>query len=131
MAHADDDEDWDAVIARAKMQLALPKASSQPPPPARRRASLEIQETPPPLTTPKAPTPWTARPAPPRAAAPVNVRAKLDTLVWGGMKKPPTPRPPLTGRRAAEEDPATPPPVPKARPGAGPIDISAKRPLTR
>jgi len=31
-APADDDEDWDAVIARAKMQAASPKAPSPPAP---------------------------------------------------------------------------------------------------
>ena len=33
VAPADGDEDWDAVIARAKVQAALPKASRPPPAP--------------------------------------------------------------------------------------------------
>jgi len=84
VAPADDDEDWDAVIARAKIQAA------------------EMQATPPPLAAPPAPALWTAKLKAARVGAPQEVRARLDA-VWERLKKP-----------AAPEDQATPPPLANA-----------------
>jgi hypothetical protein len=106
---ADDDEDWDAVIARAKMQAATAKAPRLPPP-SPRAVSPEMQETPPPLAAPQIP-----------------VRARMDAL-WSGLKKPPAQPLAFTARRPAIEDMITPPPLEKTRRAAGPSFGPAKRP---
>ena len=93
-ARVDDDEDWDAVIARAKVQAASPNVRNewlemQPTPPPRNEWS-EMQPTPPP--SPKAP----------QAGIPQATQARLDALLLGGMKKPASARPAFTARRAAK-----------------------------
>src|SRR5262245_4825119 len=93
-APADDDEDWDAVIARAKMQAAWPRAASPPPSPPPRDAWSEMAATPPPLPAPRGPTFE-------------KVHAKLDALLLGGMKKPAVLPPAFTARRRVDEDRAT------------------------
>jgi len=74
-APADDDEDWDAVIARAKLQAASPRAPSPLPPPSLRSEWAEMPATPPP------------EPRAPRARAHVATQATLDALVGRGLKK--------------------------------------------
>ena len=112
MAH---DEDWDVVIARAKMQAALPKAASPPPPPSWRNEWDAMPNTPPPV---------------PRVRALDGTRATLDTLMLGRAKKPTLPRLPVafTARRSAGADQATPPPVVNARRAPPPLPGRAKRP---
>ena len=68
-APADDDEDWDAVIARAKAQAAWAEMAATP------------------------------APSPARAEAPRATQVTLDALLMGGMKKPAAPRPVFTARR--------------------------------
>src|SRR4030095_5724341 len=99
MAH---DEDWDVVIARAKMQAALPKAASPPPPPSWRNEWDAMTHTPPPV---------------PRGVALDETRTTRDTLMSGRTKKPTLPRllVAFTARRSAGADQATPPPVVNAR----------------
>jgi len=63
MSHSDDDGDWEAVIARAKMRAVAS-------PPRRSPAPLSPRRPPPaPAPWPKAPQPWTA-----------EVHLKLDAL---------------------------------------------------
>lgn len=124
----DDDEDWDAVIARAKMQAASARVPRPLPPPP---VPPEMQETPPPslahqarfvrqslpaplprprdewLETPDTPPPLPARRARPTAA--------LDLLLAGGLKKVAAPRPAPAARRPAPEDQLTPPPLGRTR----------------
>jgi hypothetical protein len=104
-APAEDDEDWDAVIARAKIQAALPKAPSPPPPPLRDEWA-EMPDTPPPSPARQAPRLWMARPQAPRAGVSEKTLATLDALVRGGLKKPVPPLP-FVARRPSEEDLAT------------------------
>jgi hypothetical protein len=119
MAPVDDDEDWDAVIARAKMQAASPRApralppfparfaSPQTPPPsltrqalAARRPAEEDLVTPPPLDRA------------PRSESREEAKAKLAALVaWGSMKRPSAPQQAFVARRSAEEGLVTPPPL--------------------
>lgn len=140
------DGDWDAVIARARMQAASPKtpspppypavrdvpakAPSPPPPPSARqgsrkapavppypparRASPETQETPPPSRARLATPLSMARLKALRFRAPTNARANVDLVAWGSLKKLAASMPAPAGRRPAEEDRATPPPVAKA-----------------
>ena len=107
-APADDDEDWDAVIARAKMQAASPTGPSLRPVPPRRESvtapyaalsSLSRQahvargESPsPPLPRPRnVPPEMQVTPPPPllvnpkalRAASPEKTKATLNALVSG------------------------------------------------
>jgi hypothetical protein len=126
---AEDDEDWDAVIARAKMQAASPKAPSPrppqlprnapakapspPPPPPRRNAWAEMPDTPPPSPGREAPARSVAKPGAPGAMVPEATRATLDALVLGGRKKA-APRPAFVARRPADKDPATPLPLARA-----------------
>jgi hypothetical protein len=124
-APADDDEDWDAVIARAKMQAALPKAPSPPPPPLRDEWA-EMPDTPPPSPARQAPRLWMAKPKAPRAGVSEKTLATLDALVRGGLKKPVAPLP-FAARRPADEELATPPPLGTARRAAGPLSGRAKR----
>jgi len=93
---AEDDEDWDAVIARAKMQAA------------------EMPDTPPPSPGREAPARSLARPNAPRATVPEATRATLDALVLGGQKKAAAQRPAFVARRPADKDPATPLPLARA-----------------
>ena len=125
-APADDDEDWDAVIARAKMQAASPRAPSPPLPPPRDEWA-EMPDTPPPSPARQAPMLWMAKPKAPRAGGSEKTLATLDALVRGGLKKPVAPPPELLARRPAEEDLATPPPLEMARRAAGPLSGRAKR----
>jgi hypothetical protein len=109
-APADDDEDWDAVIARAKMQAPLPRTPRPLQPPPVRHLPAELQVTPPPTLVRQTPTRAMAPKAPrPRAAQ--EVRARLDVVVWGSPNKPAVLRPAFAPRRTAEEDMVTPPPV--------------------
>ena len=88
-APADDDEDWDAVIARAKMQASGLPAVTRPPQPARlSHLPPELQVTPPPVPVRQAPRSTSLRPASP-------------------------------AHRTAEEDMPTPPPVRTDGGGAG------------
>ena len=83
-APADDDEDWDAVIARAKLRAASPRAPSPLPPPPLRNEWAEMPATPPP--EPKAP----------RARAPGATQATLDAIARRCLTKttaPPGARP--------------------------------------
>jgi hypothetical protein len=72
---AGNDEEWDAVIARAKMQAASPNARRLPPPPARDEWA-EMSATPPPSPGRQA-----------RIRTPAATKATLDALVWGGQRK--------------------------------------------
>jgi hypothetical protein len=102
----DNDEDWDAVIARARMQAAGPRAASPPLPPPSRKEWAEMPETPPPSPT---------RQGPIRARAPEATRATLDSLVGRGVKKPPALPPARAARARAKADmAATPLPLTKA-----------------
>ena len=125
-APADDDEDWDAVIARAKMQAALPRAPSPLPPPPRNEWA-EMPNTPPPSLAPQARRLWMAKPKAPRAGVSEKTLATLDALVRGGLKKPVAPLPAFVARRPAEQDLATPPPLGTDQRAAGPLSGRAKR----
>jgi hypothetical protein len=118
-AEEDVDEDWDAVIARAKTQAEAAKAPKLPPP-LPRAAAPEMQPTPPPLAAPQqAPALWTAKLKAARIAGPQEVQAKLDA-VWGGLKKQAGLRPAVAAaRRPSIEDQITPPPLAKAEKRAG------------
>src|SRR5262245_25673269 len=91
LADADGDEDWDEVIARAKIQAASPKVPSVPPPFPPPHPSPKAPSPPPfpaPQPSPKAPSP--PAPPPPRRASPAELRAPRanpDVIVWGGPKK--------------------------------------------
>ena len=98
-APEDDDEDWDAVIARAKMQAGSPRAPSPPPPP--RDEWAEMPETPRPLLGRQASARSLAKLKVPPAWPSEKTQATLDALVRGGMKKPAAPRQPESARRAA------------------------------
>ena len=124
-APADDDEDWDAVIARAKMHAALPQAPNprhHPP----RDEWAEMPDTPPPSPARQAPRLWMAKPKAPRVGVSEKTLATLDALVRGGLKKPVAPLP-FVARRRSEEDLATPPPLGTARRAAGLLSGRAKR----
>jgi hypothetical protein len=127
-APADDAEDWDAVIARAKMQAASPKAPSPPPPPPPRNAWAEMPDTPPPSPARQAPARSMAKLKAPRARAPEATQATLDALVLGGLKKPTALRPAFAAGRSAEEDLATPLPLGSARRAVGLLFGPVKRP---
>ncbi len=93
------DGDWDAVIARARMQVAAPRSPSRPPPiPA--EVLPDLPPTPPPVVTPEAMAgaPRLPRPSPARRATP---KARVS---------PPPPPPNLVPDWAV-----TPPPAPAAR----------------
>jgi hypothetical protein len=98
---ADDDEDWDAAIARAKVQAAslagqalVARPASPKAPGALRRPPLdeweEMQDTPPPPSVLPGPTLPRAR-----LWDPERAKATLDALHKGGPKKPAAPRPSL------------------------------------
>ena len=123
-APAENDEDWDAVIARAKMQTALPKA---PRPLPHRDEWAEIADTPPPLSARQAPRTSMARPKAPRTAGSERTQATLDAFIRGTLKKPVVPVLAFVARRPAGQDLATPPPLGTARPPAGSLSGRAKR----
>ena len=130
-ALTDDDEDWDAAIARAKLQAAPPKTPTRPPirvrypSPSRAPRTLagyaapELQVTPPPLPVRQAPPGRGTTPRGPRAAIPQAVAAKLAVVDWGAVKRPGAPWPVAAVRRADEEL-VTPPPVAKPQLAARP-----------
>jgi len=151
VAAADDDEDWNAMIARAKVQAASSRAPSPPPPPLPRQAVPETQITPPPVPARRIPAraPSPAPPPLPRRATPESQvtpppvptrrapsplmaklrapRANPDLVAWGELKKLAASRPAPAAHRAAEADLVTPPPVAKARPAAASLFRPAKR----
>lgn len=88
-APAEDDEDWDAVIARAKRQAAsLPRATRPPQPAPPTHLPPELQVTPPPVPVPQAPTASMGRPPAQRIRTGEQVRAKLDVIVWAARTGP-------------------------------------------
>jgi len=90
------DGDWDAVIARARMQVAAPRSPSRPPPiPA--EALPDMPPTPPPVATPEAAA---ARPRLPRPSS--------------ARRATPKARPSPPPRNLVPEASVTPPPVPTA-----------------
>lgn len=108
----DDDEDWDAVIARAKMQAtALPTVTRRPQPVPPAHLPPELQVTPPPVLVRQAPAVAMGQLHSQRIRTVEEVRAKLDAIVWGHANRPAAGRPPPAARRTAEEDMLTPPPV--------------------
>ena len=118
-APVDDDEDWDAVIARAKMQAsALPRATRPPQPAPPPRLRPELQVTPPPVPVRQPPTMGTLHTH--RIRTVDEVRAKLDIVVWGSANRPAALRPASRARRTAEEDMVTPPPLRTDGRAAGP-----------
>ena len=120
-ALVDDDEDWDAVIARAKRQAsALPRVTRPPQPAPLPHLRPELQVTPPPVPVRQAPTVSTGRVQAQRIRTVEEVRAKLDVIVWGSAKRPAALRPASRARRTAEEDMVTPPPVRTSGGAAGP-----------
>ena len=109
-APVDDDEDWDAVIARAKMQAsASPRVTRprQPTPPLHLRPDLQV--TPPPVLVRQSPTMGTLHSH--RIRTVEEVQAKLDIIVRGSANRSAALRPAPRARRPAEEDMVTPPPV--------------------
>ena len=79
----DDDADWDAVIARAKMRAPSP---------------------PPPSPSPRRPPPVPAKARAVREWAPPEVQAKLDAVIRSGPKRFVRPLPSFVVRRADDED---------------------------
>src|SRR6266545_7023356 len=106
-----DDDDWGVAIAHAKMRAAFPKAPSLMPPPLPHHAPARAASPPPPPPPRRASMRSIAMPKPPRSADPGAMQARLDALVWGGLRKPAAPRPALAARRPAPEDQATPLPL--------------------
>ena len=132
----DDWEEWEAAMRRARAQAASPRALRPPPPPLQRRQTpspfprdewSEMPATPPPLPVPQAQLLSMVRPKTPGAAITETVRAKLDAIDWGAMKRP-APRAAFVARRPGDQDLATPPPLANSRRAAGPRLGPAKRP---
>jgi hypothetical protein len=121
-APVDDGEDWDAVIARAKMQASASPRMTRPPQPAPPpHLPPEQQVTPPPLPLRQAPTVSMEGLHAQRIRTAEEVRAKLDAIVRGSSaKRSPALRPPPAARRTAEEDILTPPPLERAGGAVGP-----------
>jgi len=127
-APVDDDEEWDAVIARAKLQAAVsPRVTRRPQPAPPPHLPPELQVTPPPVLLRQAPAVSMGRLHSQRIRTAEEVRAKLDVIVWGTAKRPAAPRPASAARRTAEEDMLTPPPVGRAG-AAGPPAKHSRRP---
>jgi hypothetical protein len=87
---ADDEEDWDVVIARAKMQAAAPKTPGPTPPPLPRHVPWKAPSPPPPRPQRNgwADMPATPPPLPrPRSRASGATHATLDALVGRGFRK--------------------------------------------
>jgi len=107
----DDDEDWDAVIARAKRQAAAaPRVTRSPqlaPPP---HLPPELQVTPPPVPVRQTPAVPMGRLHAQRIRTVEEVRAKLDVIIWGNANRAAARRPAPAAHRTAEEDRLTPPP---------------------
>jgi len=115
----DEDEIWDAVIARAKMQAsASPRVirPRQPAPPPHLRPELQV--TPPPVLVRQAPTMGQLHTH--RIRTVEEVQAKLDIIVRGSANRSAALRPAPRARRPAEEDMVTPPPVRTDGRAAGP-----------
>ncbi|HXU64001.1 MAG TPA: hypothetical protein VN962_20020, partial [Polyangia bacterium] len=111
----DEDEDWDAVIARAKMQAAAsPRVTRRPQPAPPSHLPPELQVTPPPVLVRQAPAVAMGQLHSQRIRTVEEVRAKLDAIVWGSANRPAARRPPPAARRTAEDDMLTPPPVGRA-----------------
>ena len=105
-----EDEVWDAVIARAKMQAsALPRVTRPPQPAPPRHLRPELQVTPPPVVVCQAPTMGALHTH--RIRTVEEVQAKLDIIVRGSANRAAALRPPSLARRTAEEDMVTPPPL--------------------
>jgi hypothetical protein len=118
-APVDDDEDWDAVIARAKMQASSSPRLTRPPHPAPPpHLRPELQVTPPPVPVRQAPA--TGKLHTHRIRTADEVRAKLDVIVWGSANRPAALRPASPARRTAEGDMVTPPPLRTGGRAAGP-----------
>lgn len=106
----DEDEVWDAVIARAKMQAsALPTVTRRPQPAPPPHLRPELQVTPPPVPVRQAPMMGQLHTHRIRTAE--EVRAKLDIIVRGSANRSAALRPAPRARRTAEEDMVTPPPL--------------------
>jgi hypothetical protein len=107
-ARVDDDDDWNAVIARAKMEAASPKAPSPHPPRLPHHAPAKAPSPPPP---PSQRDEWAEMPAtPPPSPAQQERRrsatlATLNALASGSLKKPAMPRPGFASRRPAAAGP--------------------------
>jgi len=130
---AADDEDWNAVIARAKIQAASAKPPSPLPPPLPRNVPSRAPSPPPPrprrnewAEMPATPPPVPALPPPTRSTAPTQ--ATLDGLVSRGLHKPAALRPVSASRRPVPGPLATPLPLSKALRAAGLFSGPAKRP---
>jgi len=109
-ASVDEDEVWDAVIARAKMQASASPRLTRPPQPARPpHLRPELQVTPPPVPLRQAPTMGQLHTH--RIRTVEEVQAKLDVIVRGSANGSSALRPVSRARRTAEEDMVTPPPL--------------------
>jgi hypothetical protein len=84
---ADDDHDWDAVIARAKMQAALPRVTRPPRPAPPPRLPPELQVTPPPVPVRRAPAVSMGTLHAQRIRTAEEVRAKLEIIVRGSAQR--------------------------------------------
>ena len=122
---ADDDEDWDAVIARAKRQAAaFPRAIRAPQAAPSLHVPPELQVTPPPVTVRQAPAVSMGQLHSRRIRTAEEVRAKLDVIIWGNASRSRAQRPAPAARRTAEEEMPTPPPVGRA---GGPVRARPRR----
>jgi hypothetical protein len=120
-APVDDDEDWDTVIALAKMRAsASPRVAGPPRPAPRPHLPPELQVTPPPVPVRQAPPVPMGRLHAQRIRTAEEVRAKLDAIVWGSANRSAAPRPASRGRQPADEEMVTPPPVATRGRAAGP-----------
>lgn len=125
---AADDENWDAVIARARQQQVVSlKTPSRPPPLPRQRPSIstypsdrirrsipspDTQVTPPPVVDRRPPPTWKSDRSGLWSGASEQLKARLDALITGpGVKRTAALRAALAARRPGELDAATPPPV--------------------
>ncbi len=119
-APADDGEDWDAVIARAKMQAsAAPRVTRPAQPTPSAHVPPELQVTPPPVPVRQPPATSMGRLHAQRIRTVDEVRAKLDAIVWSSANRSAARRPASRARRTAEDDMVTPPPLGTGA-GAGP-----------
>jgi hypothetical protein len=88
-APADDDEEWDALIARAKMRAAAaPRAVARPQPAPLREVPPELQVTPPPEPLRQPPMASMGQLHAQRIRTAEEVRAKLDVIVRGSARRP-------------------------------------------
>src|SRR4051794_7712686 len=120
-APVDDDADWDALIARAKMQAAaLPRATRPPQPAPPPHMWPELQVTPPPVRVRQAPMVSLGKLHAQRIRTVEEVRAKLDVFVRGSANRSAARRPAPPPHRTAQEDMLTPPPLRTHGAAAGP-----------